>query len=436
MRALDWINNFQGGKITNFFYFSNIIIFLIIGALSVIFIILDQRIRNYSLNLMHWIFLLIFFSITPVIQYVQNLFPLWLTVEDFKWILITNLFIITWIVFYVLGYHIRKIRDSKSLIPLEKLKINKRGVFVSISLSIMILIVFLSIFGFKNLLIRGEYREIIYSIHPHSIMVILEKFFKVIPLLSLMGIIVISDKWSSKRIWWFLIGLLIFINLLINNPFASPRYWAGIVILGLIIYIFFREKKRRGWVFLLLLIGILILFPLSGELRDKNYENIRRLKISNLKDYYTSTSFDAYEMSVHTVKYVSVEGTTYCHQLLGPILFWIPRSLWTGKPVGSGRIISDQFAYPEENLSCPLPFEGYINFGVIGLIIFAFGFGWFLSSLDEYYWGKGKKDSTGILSVYYPFLLGFTFYIMRGDLMSGFSYTVMFILAGLVLLVK
>jgi oligosaccharide repeat unit polymerase len=372
----------------------------------------------------------------PVIQYVQNRFPLWLTADYEKWILITNLFIITWIVFYVLGYYIRKIRDLKTLIPLEKLKINKRGVFVSISLSIMILIVFLSIFGFKNLLIRGEYREIIDSIQPHSIMVILEKFFKVIPLLSLMGVILIKDKWSSKRIWWVLIGLLIFINLLVNNPFASPRYWAGIVVLGFIIYIFFREKKRRGWVFLILLIGILILFPLSGELRDKTYENIRRLKISDLGDYYSSSSFDAYEMSVHTVQYVSLEGLTYGNQLLGPVLFWIPRSLWGGKPVGSGRIIARAFSYPEENLSCPLPFEGYINFGVAGLIIFAFGFGWVLSSLDEYYWNKEKKNFTGILSVYYPFLLGFTFYIMRGDLMSGFSYTVMFILAGLVLLVK
>ncbi|GAG18939.1 unnamed protein product, partial [marine sediment metagenome] len=75
-------------------------------------------------------------------------------------------------------------------------------------------------------------------------------------------------------------------------------------------------------------------------------------------------------------------------------------------------------------------------FGVIGLVVFAFGLGWLLSTLDEQYWDRFESVSPCILSVYYPFLLGFIFFLMRGDLMSGFSYTVMFIVAGLPLLIK
>ena len=94
------------------------------------------------------------------------------------------------------------------------------------------------------------------------------------------------------------------------------------------------------------------------------------------------------------------------------------------------------FSYPEVNLSCPLPFEGYINFGVIGLIVFACFIGILFSSLDEYRWRESTATSSDIISAYYPFLLGFSFFAMRGDLMSSFSYTVMFLAAGLVLLLK
>jgi len=45
-------------------------------------------------------------------------------------------------------------------------------------------------------------------------------------------------------------------------------------------------------------------------------------------------------------------------------------------------------------------------------------------------------SSTELISAYYPFFLGFSFFAMRGDLMSGFSYTIMFIAAGLMLILK
>ncbi len=416
--------------------FCNIFTFIVIGLFSLFFIIKREGDRSYSLYLMHWFFLLVFFFFTPLIQYTEGHFPLWLHTGEEYPILITNLFIITWATFYALGYHIRRIRSPESSWPLERLKIGERGVFVSVSLSIIVLITFLSIFGFKSLLIRGAYREVLYGIHPHCVMIIVDNFLKAIPILSLMGLLAIKERWDSKKQWWFLTGLLIFINLLVNNPLASSRYWAGIVVLGFILFLFFKKKARRGWVLLIIIIGILVLYPLSNELRNKTAETISEFRISNLKAAYTSPSFDAYEMGVHTVLYTERKGLTYGRQLLGPLLFWIPRSLWAGKPVGSGGVVARFFRIPYTNLSCPLPFEGYINFGILGLVLFAFGFGWLLSSLDEHYWRNFSERSPDILAVCYPFLLGFVFFIMRGDLMSGFSYTVMFIIAGLPLLIK
>lgn len=426
---------FKEVKIT---FLCSIVTFAVIGAVSVLFIIKEQRERIYSLNLTHWFFILVFFSLTPFIQYTSGKFPLWLSKEDKFSICSANLLIITWAVFYHLGYSTKKYRISKLFLSLKRFEIGKRGISFSIYLSFIIFIVFLLIFGVKNLLVRGAYKEVLESIRFHPLPIIIDGFLKFIPIFSLTGLILLKNKWTNKREWWILLIALILINLLVNNPLASSRYWAGTVILGFFAMLFRRRDRGKGFLAAILLIGILFAFPLSNEVRYETVETISLsdFRLSKLKTAYTSPHFDAYEMGAHTIQYVAKEGITWGKQLSGPLLFWIPRALWRGKPVGSGRVVARYFSYPQINLSCPLPFEGYINFGVIGLIVFAYLIGVLFSSLDEYHWKVSTAASSDIISAYYPFFLGFSFFAMRGDLISSFSCIIMFIAAGLVLLVK
>jgi len=422
-------------KIT--FLFS-IVTFLFIGAISIFFIVKEQRERFYSLNLIHWFFVFVFFFLTPFTQYSFGKFPLWLSKEEGFFICSTNLLILSWAVFYQLGYSIKKNRLDNLFSSLKRLEIGKRGVYFSIYLSFIIFIAFLLVFGVKNLLILGAYREVLNSIRFHPLLIIVDKFLRFIPILSLTGLILLKNKWTNKREWWILLTALVLINLFVNNPLASQRYWAGTVILGFVAMLLGKLNRGKGFLAAVLLIGILFFFPLSNELRYKTLDTISLsdFRFSGLKTVCTSPHFDAYEMSVHTIEYVAKEGITWGKQLSGPLLFWIPRALWKGKPVGSGGAVASYFSYPQTNLSCPLPFEGYINFGVIGLIVFAVLIGVLFSSLDSYHWKVSTASSTELISAYYPFFLGFSFFAMRGDLMSGFSYTIMFIAAGLVLILK
>jgi oligosaccharide repeat unit polymerase len=390
------------------------------------------------LNLMHWFFALTFLSFVPFVQYISGKFPLWLSREDEFSICGANTLILTWIVFYQLGYSIKKYRPDKLFSFLKRFEIGRKGVYISISLSFIIFIVFLFVFGVKNLLIRGAYREALLSIRYNPLIIIINAFLRYIPLLSLAGLILLKNKWANKREWWILSTALILINLLVNNPIASPRYWAGAVIIGFTAMLLRKLNRGKGCLSAMLIIGIFLVFPLTSVLRHRTAETVSLsdFKLSQLKTAYTSPHFDAYEMSVHTIQYVAKDGISRGKQLLGPLLFWIPRALWKGKPAGSGGVIARYFSYPQINLSCPLPFEGYINFGVIGLIVFAYLTGLLFSFLDEYHWKVSTAASSDIMSVYYPFLLVFGFFAMRGDLMSSFSYTIMFIAAGLVLLLK
>jgi oligosaccharide repeat unit polymerase len=411
---------------------------LIIGAISIFFIIKEQRERIYSLNLIHWFFIFTFFSFTPFIQYSLGKFPLWLSEKEELSICCTNLLIITWVVFYQFGYSIRKFRISELLFSLKRFEIGERGVYLSVYLSFIVFIGFLFVFGVKNLLILGAYREVLSSIRFHPFLIIVDNFLRFIPLLSVVGLLLLKNRWTNKREWWVLLIFLTLINLFVNNPLASSRYWAGTVILGFIAMLFRRLNRGKGWMVAILLVGILFVFPLSNELRHRTVETISLsdFRLSGLKTAYISPHFDAYEMGVHTIQYVGRNGVTWGRQLSGAFLFWIPRALWKGKPVGSGGVVANYFSFPQTNLSCPLPFEGYINFSIIGLIVFAYLTGVLFSSLDEYHWKISTATSSDIISAYYPFLLVFSSFAMRGNLMSSFSYTVMFVAAGLVLLLK
>jgi hypothetical protein len=65
---------------------------------------------------------------------------------------------------------------------------------------------------------------------------------------------------------------------------------------------------------------------------------------------------------------------------------------------------------------------------MIGVPIFAFLFGWILSSIDRAYWSSSdaERSPTGCrrIDIIYPFWAGLMLFMARGDLLSSFGYTV------------
>ena len=216
---------------------------------------------------MHWFFILAFLSFAPFMQYLSGKFPLWLSGEDEFSICCANLLILTWIVFYEFGYSVKKSRADRLFSSLNRFKIGKKGVYISIYLPFIIFIGFLFVFGVKNLFIRGAYREVLISIGYNPVMIIIDKFFRFIPLLSLVGLILLKDRWTEKREWRTLLIASILINLFVNNPLASARYWAGTVILGFVVMLLKKLNRGKGCLSVILIIGIFFIFPLSNVLR-------------------------------------------------------------------------------------------------------------------------------------------------------------------------
>ena len=69
--------------------------------------------------------------------------------------------------------------------------------------------------------------------------------------------------------------------------------------------------------------------------------------------------------------------------------------------------------------------EGYINYGFIGVLMFTILLSIFTAFQDKKYWSNSSLDFS---SSSYFLLLGLILFIMRGDLLSSFSYTCGFLI--------
>lgn len=190
---------------------------------------------------------------------------------------------------------------------------------------------------------------------------------------------------------------------------AVAMYWLPVVLLSIPLL------KKPNVFIISMLAGLLVLFPFFDNFRYYNGS----ISLAFNFDYLNSMNFDASQEFMILMKYKII---TFGKQLLGTLLFFVPRMFWPGKPVGSGATLAaQQDAF--SNISMPFFAEGYINFGYVGIFLFTVFLAFISAFLDKNYWnGRDPRVKTWFTPFYLVFI-GAALFIMRGDLMSSFSYT-------------
>ena len=223
----------------------------------------------------------------------------------------------------------------------------------------------------------------------------------------------------------------IVLNLLISNPLNAPRLWFGSVLLTSFILIFkwnglssFLKWSSISSLGLLLLFSGLdprIIFSYQilngGEVNFTNSLNAVAASINNLPGDY---NFDAFQMLYFTTIYTSKLGYSFGYQLLLPIFFWFPRSIWNSKPLGSPDIVASYAGFDSINVSSPLWAEGYINFGIFGVFVFLFIFGYFAKLSDTILSNSKQLPPFGFIVS--GFFASNTIILLRGDITTGTMY--------------
>jgi|TARA_R100000049_G_C1949372_1_gene96082 hypothetical protein len=213
-----------------------------------------------------------------------------------------------------------------------------------------------------------------------------------------------------------ILKLLLGLSLLISAfPTAIPRFLVGFIYIPLVLILFpvFRNASRFVAAFV---IGLLLVFPFLNQFR--RFEGWNHLSIIPDPEFFLEGHFDAYENFGSIVEIGLVTGG---RQLIGAIAFFIPRDFWADKPLGSGHELAILSDYYFTNISMPFFAEGFINFGPLGVALFCAFLGYVLGKIDGLH-NLNNGNTISYKTVFFFFLIGALFFILRGDLLSATAY--------------
>lgn len=387
--------------------------FILNIALSLYIILKDKQ--AISLNIMFGLFALFFLGIIPLFQYSSHQFP-WGRSCSSTLILEANLLIFLFTLSYKLTYHycFSNFFNSNYITKKSiKYSINKNE-SITIFLLSSIIIILLSL-DYKI----WEYHNGV-SIQNSTLQLLVDKSLKGANVISLLAITYLwKEKQVSNKLWMLLLVLCVFVNF----PTAIPRYWLATLYISLLLTIF-KEKffKLKHLFTSLFTISILVLFPLLSIFRygiDKFFSKEWGLqKIYNFS--FMGGDFDAYSSFFTTLEYVEKHGINYGKQLVTVLLFFVPRQIWPNKSIGTGALVNKLEGSDFTNFSSPLIAEGYINFGIWGILLFSIIIAFVSSKYDAYI--ATNNTVYNFKALFYTVFLSLFFFMQRGDLLSSFAY--------------
>ena len=187
---------------------------------------------------------------------------------------------------------------------------------------------------------------------------------------------------SATRLGYGLAAVAAALLLLtIINPVSSARYSLGTVLFALAVYAGATSRRLRvRFTLLSTLGGLIFLFPLADAFRLSTGVNL--VRDGFFGEYQGNPDYDAFWQVANAYTYVLDGLVVRGQQALGVVLFWVPRSLWPGKPIDSGILLANYRGYNFTNLSAPLWSEFLLNGGILVLVVGFVAVGWLLRALD------------------------------------------------------
>lgn len=236
-----------------------------------------------------------------------------------------------------------------------------------------------------------------------------DRVIRPIPAACLLIALLSQQKRSTVVALTILSLIAVFPTGIARNLFASC--WLPVILLV-------SERIIPGKIFVCsMLAAMLIIFPILSIFR---YESPANRNIEFGTADFNSISYDASQMMMATIQTDTITGG---RQLLGSMLFFVPRGVWPDKPEGSGHLIAKTNGAKFVNVSMPYFSEGYINFGWAGTAVFTLLLALGAAAADTRlsispyasggYWRKGA----------YLIIAASTFFLLRGSLMSAMAYT-------------
>jgi hypothetical protein len=256
---------------------------------------------------------------------------------------------------------------------------------------------------------------------------VVNRFLLFVPSATLL--ILLNETIRSRRKVLFsricAIALLIVLVLITENPYTEKRNALGPLYLGLTLIAFqdwFASRTRR----MLLLVGSMVIgFPAISVFTHNHQQTLGTLSMSEvanrIQEHYFSINYDSWANIYTSVEIVKVHGPQWGKQLLGSVLFFVPSSIWTTKPLATGIFLGNylisSYSMWFNNLSAPLVAEGYLDFGYMGVIVYAAATAALVAFINKL---ALKDNRLALPMAIYASL--FLMFLLRGSLMIAMGF--------------
>jgi hypothetical protein len=220
--------------------------------------------------------------------------------------------------------------------------------------------------------------------------------------------------------------LLLVLVMITENTYTEKRNAIGPVYIALLLVLFqnwFANGSRR----LLLLVGsMVVVFPAIAVLTHNRQQSLSSVTLNQfseqIADHYFSINYDSWANIYTAVEVVKVHGMQWGHQLLGSLLFFVPSSIWSAKPLATGIFLADyliaNYSMWFTNLSAPLAAEGYLDFGPGGVVAYAGATAWFVVFLNQ----QALRRDGWVAFPMAVYASVFMMIVLRGSLMIALGF--------------
>lgn len=166
--------------------------------------------------------------------------------------------------------------------------------------------------------------------------------------------------------------------------------------------VFYRTRNKQPKISHIIILGtVLFLYStiggmMRGSMRSGENATLKKVESDNFI-YTLESNFDIYKTYYGVVQtYPSKENFWYGQAVIAsPIIMWIPRFVWPEKPLGTEYPLTigimkscGDKAILGAAMSSPNITEYYLDFGVIGIIIYSFILGVVCKRMLKLYYGK------------------------------------------------
>lgn len=391
--------------------------------------------HSFGFKVIFWTFNLFFFGLAPFYQYVSNSYIWGYRASDREYV-INNVYILFWSIVYIIGTKIKFGKRKQAKTKYKKLienveydyVIRRNCLNVMLILSVLVVAYYMIFVGYENMFFRNtSVNKALKEIKP--LLLLEDHIFKNITLFTFVLHIVRAKQQKILSIQ-LLISAISF--LITNFPTGITRFAMAAIYAGLIIIVIDNTRKGR-WFITVFILALVVVFPAIDIFRSENlFESVTDFGATikqQIEGVYTTGDYDSYSMFINVRRYIKFFDFSYGRQLLGAALFFVPRAIWSSKPSGTGSTVFLALHPEFTNVSAPLIAEGYVDFGIIGVVVYALINGVVNAWADRKYWTSENPLSKE--RIVYPFLIIQFFFLLRGDLMSGGAYFVGRMVMGL-----